>query len=251
VSNSTAVEWPIYVEVHYTDEEAAGLDEESLGIYYWKDGEWHRCSDTGVDTERNVVWAYMTEEEASGSPILIGGMHAIPTPPLPPYLSDLTITPEEVELGEEVTISFSIQNMDSKPIDYIVTMQIEGRRGDLPFIVYVELEAYESTLVSQTITPVTVGDHDVTVDGLEESYTVNPVPIPLKPAEFIISDLTVSPTKVPEGDPVTVRVTITNIGEEEGSYITVLKMEGITVETANTTLGGRASSTITFTLVEV
>jgi PKD repeat protein len=99
VSNSTAVEWPIYVEVHYTDEEVEGLDEDSLGIYYWMDGEWRRCGDTGVDTERNVVWAYMTEEEASGSPILIGGMHAIITPPLPPYLSDLIMTPEELELG--------------------------------------------------------------------------------------------------------------------------------------------------------
>ncbi|GAH93044.1 unnamed protein product, partial [marine sediment metagenome] len=36
VSNPDAVEWPIYVEVFYTDEEFEGLDESSLGIYYWK-----------------------------------------------------------------------------------------------------------------------------------------------------------------------------------------------------------------------
>jgi len=250
VSDPDAVEWPIYVEVYYTDEEVEGLDEESLGIYYWKDGEWKRCSDTGVDAERNVVWAYMTMEEASGSPILIGGMHAIIVPPLPPYLSDLTITPEEVELGGDVTISLLVENIDSQSITYIVTMQIEGRRGDLPVVVYVELEAYESMLVSQTITPVTVGDHDVTVDGLEGSYTVNPVPIVLAPAEFIISDLTVSPTEVLEGESVTVTVNIINTGEEEGTHTVLLEVDGLVTELAEVTLEGGASTTVSFTLTE-
>ena len=67
ISDPDAVDWPIYVEMAYTEDEVEGLDEGSLGMYYWMDGAWHRCSDTGVDTERNVVWAYMTAEEASGS----------------------------------------------------------------------------------------------------------------------------------------------------------------------------------------
>ncbi|GAG95218.1 unnamed protein product, partial [marine sediment metagenome] len=99
VSDPEAVDWPIYVEMHYNEDDLDDIDESTLGIYYWKNEAWHRCSDTGVDTERNIVWAYMTAEEASGSPILIGGEPII-VPPLPPILSSLTITPPEIELGE-------------------------------------------------------------------------------------------------------------------------------------------------------
>ena len=232
VSDPDAVVWPIYVEMTYTDEEVEGLDESSLGIYYWKDGAWHRCSDTGVDTERNVIWAYMTAEETSGSPILIGSSPPLIIPSLPPILSNLTITPEEIELGEEVTISVLVENIDSQSITYIVTMQIEGRRGDLPVVVYVELEAYESTLVSQTITPVTVGDHDVTVDGLTGSFTVNP--IPLKPAEFVLSNFSYT-SELQVGEPLRIYVDIANVGEQPGEATIIIKIDG-TVEESQQSL---------------
>ena len=50
-SDNYNVSWPIYVEMHYTDEEVEGLDESSLWLYYYNytDGVWHRCSDTGVN----------------------------------------------------------------------------------------------------------------------------------------------------------------------------------------------------------
>ena len=248
VSDPDAVVWPIYVEMTYTDEEVEGLDESSLGIYYWKDGAWHRCSDTGVDTERNVIWAYMTAEEASGSPILIGSSPPLIIPPLPPILSDLTITPEEVELGGDVTISLVVTSIDSQSFTYIVTMRI----GELTLLVDVELDAYEAETVSRTITPDAVGDYDVTVDGMTGSFTVKTLPIPLKPAEFIISGLTVSPSKVSEGEEVTVSVTITNIGEMTGTHTLEImideeKPEGPPIETV---LEGGASTTITIKVIE-
>jgi len=114
----------------------------------------------------------------------------------------------------------------------------------------VELEAYEAETVSRTITPDAVGDYVVTVDGLTGSFTVNPVPIPLKPAEFKVSDLVVSPGEVVEGEQVTVTVKVTNTGEEEGTHTVNLKIDGLVTELAEVTLEGGASTTVSFTLTE-
>ena len=72
VSNLDAVMWPLYVERHYTDEEIVGLDESELVLYYFVDGKWHQCIETGVNTEKNIVWANMMKNELTGSPIVVG-----------------------------------------------------------------------------------------------------------------------------------------------------------------------------------
>lgn len=89
VSNPGAVDWPIHVEVSYTDAEVAtaGIDESTLGLYYYNatGNAFVRCSDTGVDTTNNVIWANVTQEEAGylvGTPFAAGGQ--LPAPPPPP-----------------------------------------------------------------------------------------------------------------------------------------------------------------------
>jgi len=252
VSDPDAVVWPIYVEIFYTDEEVEGLDEASLGIYYWMNGAWQRCSDTGVDTERNVVWAYMTAEEASGSPILIAGMHAIPTPPVPPFLDNLTVTPSEIELGDNVTISVDIMNIDSQT--YAVDIHIENVNDppptwppmDVYLRIWVDLGANESKTVSHTLTMDTVGDFNVTVSGMTGSFTVRAPPLP---AKFGVSDLTIKPDEVEEGEAVTVSVDVTNVGETEGSYTLELVLDGVVVGSEDiTSLGGGMTVTVVFEL---
>ncbi|GAI03431.1 unnamed protein product, partial [marine sediment metagenome] len=79
VSNLDAILWPMHVEQTYTDAEVAGINESTLGMYYFKAGAWHRCSDTGVNTAANYVWANMLRVELSGSPVAVGGT-AAPAP---------------------------------------------------------------------------------------------------------------------------------------------------------------------------
>ncbi|MCX5998530.1 MAG: hypothetical protein NTU41_02770, partial [Chloroflexi bacterium] len=80
--------WPIHVELSYTDAElaAAGIDENSLGLYFYRaENTFHRCSDTGVDTANNIIWANVTEDEyglPSGTAFGAGG-HEAPTPNVP------------------------------------------------------------------------------------------------------------------------------------------------------------------------
>jgi hypothetical protein len=73
VDNAGNVSWPMYVEMHYTDGEIAGLDENTLALYHYKAGAWHRCSDTGVNVDENYVWANVKKNECSGSPFASGG----------------------------------------------------------------------------------------------------------------------------------------------------------------------------------
>jgi len=83
-----AVIWPIYVEMSYEDEEAAGFEKESLGLYYYQpEFSFIRCSNTGVDTENNIIWAYVYEDEAeygSKTPFAPGGELSPPQPSQPP-----------------------------------------------------------------------------------------------------------------------------------------------------------------------
>ena len=71
-SNLDAVNWPVRVEMSYTDEEleASGVVEENLGLYYFKDNAWHRCSSTGVKAAENIIWANMLKDESTGSPLI-------------------------------------------------------------------------------------------------------------------------------------------------------------------------------------
>ena len=80
VSDADAIKWPVHVEMAYTAEEvgAAGIDENTLGLYYWDydNGMFQRCSDAGVNTVNKVIWANVTEDEASrlvGTPFTAGG----------------------------------------------------------------------------------------------------------------------------------------------------------------------------------
>jgi len=164
-------------------------------------------------------------------------------PPLPPFLSDLTITPEEIERGDNVTISFDIMNTDSQSITYGVTMWIENAAFPPPFWppydvtlrIWVDLEAYKSKTVSQNITLYDIGEYHVWVEGLTGIFTVGTWP-PLKPAEFVVSELGVSPAEVEVGEDVIFCVLVTNIGETEGSYTVEFKVDGETVATKKVTL---------------
>lgn len=144
----------------------------------------------------------------------------IPVPPLPPFLSDLTVTPSELELGGNVTISLDIMNPNDQAITYGFTMEI----GDLTLLVDVELGTYESKTVSRTITPTAVGTYKVTVIGMTGSFTVNAPPLP---AMFEVSDLSITPDKVKLGWDAIISFTVTNIGEQTGSYFVNLKIDGV------------------------
>jgi len=71
---------------------------------------------------------------------------------------------------------------------------------------------------------------------------------PANPAAFETSNLLTSPTDVLTGEPVSIFVNITNLGEVEGTYTVTLKINGVVEETNEVTLAGGATETVTFTV---
>jgi len=159
-----------------------------------------------------------------------------PLPPLPPILSNLIITPDEVEREDNVIIGLDIENIHSQSFTYIVTMQI----GELTLLVDVELGAYESMTVSRTLTMNTIGYFNVTVDGLTGSFEVKAPP---KPAEFTVSDLSQF-ICIEEGADITIFVNVSNVGDIEGTHQVDLKLDGEVVYSINVTLPGGATEEV-------
>jgi hypothetical protein len=147
----------------------------------------------------------------------------IPTPPLPPIFTDLNITPEEIEVGNEVTISFTITSSDNRTFTYTAIMQI----GEWNFLIDVELGAYESKTVSRTITKYIPGDYKVTIESLEGSFTVKLHDIPPPPLPPFLSNLTITPDEIERGDNVTISFDIENYGSQSINYGVDMHIENV------------------------
>ncbi|MEM3048180.1 MAG: hypothetical protein QXK72_03090 [Candidatus Bathyarchaeia archaeon] len=76
----------ILIKVYYTDAEvaASGITESTLKLYWWTGSAWVACSDTGVDTVNNYIWARITAtstpnlNQLTGTPFGAGGVKPAP-----------------------------------------------------------------------------------------------------------------------------------------------------------------------------
>jgi len=78
----------------------------------------------------------------------------------------------------------------------------------------ISLNPGESKLVSFAVTPTVVGPHTVSVDGLSGSFVVLEPPA----AQFVVSDLIITPTQCYPEELVSISVTVRNVGLVAGSY---------------------------------
>jgi len=123
-------------------------------------------------------------------------------------VSDLAISPGEVNPGQPVTISCLVTNRGSLAGDYTVKMG-----GDFVAQQTVSLAPGESKTVSFEVTPAVAKTYQVSVDGLYGSFVATTVPV----ADIRVENLVVSPAEVNVGEPVTISVTATNYGTAAGT----------------------------------
>ena len=237
-SNPDAIKWPVYIEVHYTDEDVAGLDESTLVLYYFSGGSWKACSNSGVNTVDNYIWAYLTREEAAGSPLSIGTQ---PTVAQFTY-SNLQINPTQVNTGAMVTVQVTVRNIGDLEGTATVDLYINSVKEQTKSAT---LAGGASTTVSFSVSKATAGTYAVKIGDQTGSFTVVTPPTP---ASFTYSGLTVSPAEVGPGVSVSVSVTVTNTGQQSGTYSAELKLDGTTTDTKTGTLAGGASTTVGFTV---
>jgi len=63
----------VEIKLYYTHPEIAGFDEESLRLYWLNGSSWEQCSDSGVDTSANYMWAKLRSDTTPSFSYLSGG----------------------------------------------------------------------------------------------------------------------------------------------------------------------------------
>ena len=153
----------------------------------------------------------------------------------------LDISAEEVEIGEVVAVSTEVANIGEAEGTLDIALEVNG---EVVTTEKVFLEAGKSGVVDFTIAENTPGVYQVVVGGQETSYRV------LRPAAFETSNLTVSPSEVKVGEEISISAVVTNTGGSEGSYTSVLKINGTEEARKQLTLGAGVSETVTFTIAK-
>ena len=154
-----------------------GASEEDLVLAYWVDDIWTMLVTT-VDTAANTVTANVSHF----TPFAI--LAQLPLAPAAFATSDLSITPEEVSIGEEVTISVLVTNTGDITDSYKVTLNIDEVSVATEDIT---LDGGTSQTVTFTITEDVAKTYDVTVDDLSGTFVVaevTPPPTPPTPINW-------------------------------------------------------------------
>lgn len=83
--------------------------------------------------------------------------------------------------------------------------------------------------------------------GPAPPQTPTQAPEPAVKAEFEVSSLLLTPSEVIAGQTVTVSADVKNVGKVDGSYTTILSVDGTTVERTDITVSTGATKTVSFT----
>jgi len=123
-------------------------------------------------------------------------------------VSELVISPTEVNPGQPVSISVLVTNIGSEAGTKTITLG-----GDFMAEQVVSLEPGESTTVSFDVIPDVARSYSITVNGLHGSFRATTVPV----ADIRIENLVIEPPEVMVGEAVTISVVATNYGGASGS----------------------------------
>jgi len=227
-----------------------GISENSLYIATWnkENQEWERVECT-CDTEADCINTCL--DHFSIYTIMVN------TRPAEFQLSELTMTPDEVYIDRDVTISVMVTNIGDLTGNYGAILQIN----------YVVKETREITLagsdnvtVSFSMTPDAIGEYAVNIGGLLGTFNVKTPEIPPapthvptvapSPASFTISDLSVTPSEVKPSEEVTISAVVTNAGGCDGNCVVCLKIDGIEEAKKEVTVGAGKSETVTFIIAK-
>jgi uncharacterized membrane protein len=118
---------------------------------------------TAIDTEGNKITLSLFPSQWEIS-------YIFPlTPPAEFQISDLEVTPSEVEVGEEVTVSVRIANVGGQTGSYTLQLLINQTIEDTKTVT---LEEGASTTKEFKIIKQTPGTYNIEIDGLVDEFTI-------------------------------------------------------------------------------
>ena len=155
--------------------------------------------------------------------------------------SSLTITPEEIAVGESATVTVNVENVGKAEGAYHAALTVNE---EVVEILDITLAAQEKQTISFIITEDVPGISNIELGGLKGTLNILK---PLKPAEFRVVSLTTTPREIKVGESVRNTVIIENTGETEGTYHAVLVVNGEVKATKDIPLAAGEEKTTWFT----
>lgn len=157
----------------------------------------------------------------------------------PPGFADLVISPSRAVVGEKVTISADVSNSGKISGNYTVALTVNGLEEETRTV---KVNADTTVTVAFGVAKDYPGNYSVTLGGLSGSFTM------LKPAEFVINNLVVSPQRALPGREVSVSCNVANTGEVDSSYSVSLTIDGVQVDSKDVVLLAGTTQTVVFSL---
>ncbi len=165
-------------------------------------------------------------------------------PPAPP--ADSSIIGLTYDFGPEGANFFDPDTGEPKNVTITFTYDpAKIPAGASPIIAY--YDKVTSTWVP--LEDIKVGPGNI-ISGKINHFTAFTVLVYTRPATFVTSALSISPSEVEVGESVTISVRVANTGVLIGSYEVTLKINNIVIATESVTLAGGASQTVTFTTAQ-
>jgi hypothetical protein len=183
-----------------------------------------------VDTTRNVVSARLSH--FSQYAILARSR------PANFSLSDLTLSPSQIEAGDTVTATARVTNSGDLSGSYPVTLRVNGTPKSTQNI---DILGNSGGTVTFDVTGDAPGTYVVELNGLSGQFTIESPP---RPATFSVSSLTVSPLEVNSGEEATISVVVRNTGDAAGTYTVTMMVDGSARESLQVMLGPRTSQNV-------
>jgi len=166
--------WSLIVDTPYNL--TVQLPEESTVVYLSE-------TPTSIDTEDNKITLSLFPSQWEIS-------YIIPlVPPADFQISDLNVTPSEVEAGEEVTVSVKITNVGGQTGSYTLPLIVNQTTEETRTVT---LEEGASNTTEFKVIKQTPGTYNIEIDGLVNEFTVsetssNGAPSDLIPVEYLVA----------------------------------------------------------------
>jgi hypothetical protein len=154
-------------------------------------------------------------------------------------VSNLSITPNSVKVGEPVNISIYVTNNGMQTGKYSVVLRIGGVVENISDMT---LSPGGNQTTSFVVVKDAPGDYYADIDGLGGFFNV----IPLNPPAFIVSNFSISPERVRQGQPIIVTASVTNLGEITGSHALILRIKGMAEAQQEVLLGPGKTQDVEF-----
>jgi hypothetical protein len=154
-------------------------------------------------------------------------------------VSNLSITPNSVKVGEAVNISIYVTNNGTQTCKYSVVLRVGGVVENISDMT---LSPGANQTASFVVVKDAPGDYYADIDGLGGFFNV----IALNPPSFIVSNFSISPERVRQGQPIVITASVTNLGEIAGTHALILRVKGMAEAQQDVLLGPGKTQDVEF-----